>query len=90
MTIATPKRRWLRFSLRGMFVLVTVLGVWLGWNASIVRQRQAARAEFLNEGWELNRDGSPDPIRLPWIRRLLGDEPVGAIYVDGDEGPLPC
>jgi hypothetical protein len=30
-----PKRRWFAFSLRTLFVLVTVFGIWLGYpNAS--------------------------------------------------------
>lgn len=37
----TPKRRWLRFSFRTLFVLVTVVGLWLGWNLHQVRQRDA-------------------------------------------------
>ena len=40
-----PWRRFLRFSVRGLIVLVLVIGVWLGW---IVRsaciQRDAVRA----------------------------------------------
>jgi len=39
----TPKRRWFRFSLRTLFVVVTVFAVWLGWNVNIVQQRRAAR-----------------------------------------------
>jgi len=35
-----PKRRWLRFSLRTMLVMFTVVAVWLGWNARLVHQRQ--------------------------------------------------
>ena len=38
---APPKRRWFRFSLRTMFVAVTVFGVWLGWQLKIVREREA-------------------------------------------------
>jgi hypothetical protein len=37
---AAPKRRWLRYSLRTLFVVVTVFGVWLGWQASIVHERK--------------------------------------------------
>jgi hypothetical protein len=33
-------RRWFRFSLRTLFVVVTVVGVWLGWNMNIVRHRR--------------------------------------------------
>ena len=34
-----PKRRWPRFSLRTMFVVVTVFGCWLGWNIHCIRER---------------------------------------------------
>ena len=37
---AAPKRRWFRFSLRTMFVVVTVVACWLGWNLHQVRQRE--------------------------------------------------
>src|SRR5260221_160080 len=33
------KRRWPQFSLRTMFVMVTLFAVWLGWNLHIVRER---------------------------------------------------
>jgi hypothetical protein len=36
-----PKRRWFRFSLRTMFLVCTVVAVWLGWNVHLVRQRRA-------------------------------------------------
>jgi hypothetical protein len=38
-----PKRRWFAYSLRTLFVVVTVFGCWLGWNINIVRQRREAR-----------------------------------------------
>ena len=40
------KPRWFRFSLRTTFVLVTIFGVWLGWNLKIVRERKAVVAEI--------------------------------------------
>ncbi len=36
---ATHDRRWLRFSLRTLFVVVTVLASWLGYELNWVRQR---------------------------------------------------
>ena len=37
-----PKRRWLRYSLRSMLVVVLVLSVWLGWMANqAAKQRKA-------------------------------------------------
>jgi hypothetical protein len=34
------RRRWLRFSLRGLLIVVTLVAVWLGSNATIARQRR--------------------------------------------------
>ena len=43
--MAPPKtrHRWFRFSLRSLFVAVTVICVWLGWNLNTVRERQKIR-----------------------------------------------
>ena len=38
--MTAPKRRWFRFSLRTMFVVVTVLCVWLGYQLNWIRQRR--------------------------------------------------
>ncbi len=50
-------RRWFQFSLRGIFILMTLLGVWLGVQVKWVRDRQEARkwiAEHEDEGqWSL-------------------------------------
>ena len=43
---APPKRRWFSFSLRTMFALVTVFGVYLGWQLRIVRERKAVLVEL--------------------------------------------
>lgn len=48
------KRRWLRFSLRGMLLAVTLLAVWLGWNASIVHKRKAMLAKMAEADVFLN------------------------------------
>ncbi len=37
MTTPTANRRWLRFSLRTLFVVVTVLCVWLGYELNWIR-----------------------------------------------------
>jgi hypothetical protein len=83
---------WFRFSLRAMFEAVTVFGLWLGWQVSIVRQRKQ-----LLINWELNPRGvgavvfhagdrplsSDNAIEVSWIRRLLGDRTVGSIFLLG-------
>ena len=43
------KRRWPRFSLRTLFVVVTVFCVWLGWNLPIVRQREQVLVSLRSE-----------------------------------------
>lgn len=41
-----PRSRWWRFSLRTMFIVVTLLCCWLGWESSIVRNRQSVLKEM--------------------------------------------
>jgi hypothetical protein len=42
----TPRRRWFRFGLRTMFVVLTVISVWLGWQACWIQQRRAYLEEL--------------------------------------------
>src|SRR5438128_2274316 len=56
---AFPTRRWFRFSLRTIFVVVTVLAIALGWNAHRLRERQKLLAliQSLPElGWAYKVD----------------------------------
>ena len=83
-----PKRRWFSFSLRTMFVVVTIFGVWLGWQLKIVRERKAVLAEikrteksqFDDDYIGLESEFDPDDrvdlesARISFGRRLLGDE----------------
>ncbi len=46
---ANTKRRWFRFSLRTLFVVVTVVACWLGWNVHQVQKRKALFQEFVAE-----------------------------------------
>ena len=42
--MTAPRRHWFRFSLRTLFVVVTVFGIglaWLGWELQLVRRRTA-------------------------------------------------
>jgi hypothetical protein len=48
--MAAPNHRWLRFSLRTMFVVLAVATVpmgWLGWNLHSIRQRHALLARHV-------------------------------------------
>ena len=39
--IPAPRRRWFAFSLRTMFIVVTLFGCWLGYELHWIRQRHA-------------------------------------------------
>lgn len=75
-----PKRRC-TFSLRTLFVVMTVLGVlggWLGYELNWIRQRDGVvRAQV---SWE---PGLPDSPPAPWSLRLLGENGVGTVFYDG-------
>jgi hypothetical protein len=67
----TSPRRWLQFSLRGFFVLLTTLAVWLGVIVHRAReQREAVKAIEALEAI-VGYDTPPGPA---WLRRLIGDE----------------
>jgi hypothetical protein len=71
-----PNRRWLRFSLRTLFVVVTVFCVWLGYHVNWIHQRRA----LLNEQ---NVAVSFAPARRPpsfglW---LLGERGATAVFL---------
>lgn len=87
-----PPRRWFRFSLRTMFVAVTGLCCWLGWESSVVRERRAVREEFRVKGLQFvaaeemaeRYVGTPIPVptlaKVPMVRRWLGDQAVQEIW----------
>ena len=87
---APPKRRWFRFSLRTMFVLVTVFAIWLGWNVRQVRQRAEVVSQVeANGGWVLRT--SPGLMatsgNLPFSWWLVGARPVYTVSLDRDYEP---
>jgi len=89
-----PKRRWFRFSLRTLFIAVTVCGVLLGWlgcNLGRVRERERLIQVLL----EYPRSRRPDRrtvwlhnpmgIEPPWLWRLMGaTNEYGNILLDVD------
>lgn len=85
-------RRWpFSFSLRTLFVLVTVLCCWLGWEVSVVRQRRAVLKEAKANpafqivpaaAWRQRYSPGTPPTRvasIPRWRTWLGDEAIQEI-----------
>ena len=71
-------RRWFRFSLRTLFVLLTLFGVWLGVQVKWIRDRDQALIWVLqNHGFFFNPESLP--AMAPWSLRLLGEAGVGEI-----------
>jgi len=79
-----PKRLWLRFSLRTMFVAFTVIAVWLGWTSRLVHERRAVLKDH-SRFWPTFVDtgagsGGPTPT-ITWVRQIMGDRAVQEIWV---------
>lgn len=53
----TPLRRWLRFSLRGLLIAVTLLCVWLGWHVDRSNRQKDAAAAIRMAGGETYQYG---------------------------------
>ena len=80
-----PKRRWLQFSLRTLFVVVTVFCIWVGITAKRAREQRLAVEAILELGgtvfydfhyYEEDGETSINPSREPsspkWLRDWLG------------------
>jgi hypothetical protein len=78
-----PKRRWFQFGLRTLFVLITLIALWLGYYANWIYQRREARKWL-----DAHPDRGPhfsiwdDTEReLPRMLELLGEEPLDSVRV---------
>ena len=80
-TVAGPWRRFLRISVRGMIVVVLLVGGWLGWIVRSARiQREAVAAinkqggHAIYDGWHWDNDrltnGKPWPPK--WLANAIG------------------
>lgn len=70
---APGKRRWFRFGLRTMFVVVTVLACWLGYELSWVRQRRAVLPGAMKSRSMSSRTGRPEKRPAPGLLWLFGE-----------------
>jgi len=83
-TTSSPKRRWLSFSLRGAFVLVTIVCVWL----AVASSKARTQARFVNQVeklrgfvvYDYSFDGQgafilkAEPRAPQWLRSTFGEE----------------
>src|SRR5262245_60589821 len=74
-----PKRRWLRFSLRTMFVVVVASAffAWLGTEYLFVRRR----LELCHNLMAYPADGAVHSPTIPYWRTLMGDQAIKLIEV---------
>jgi hypothetical protein len=85
MTETKPKRRWFRFSLRTLFVLVTIACTGAGWVAyqlNWIRERHDFVERYQCRHTFHNIE-IPDP-KIPFSLRLLGEKPVLGLTVRKD------
>src|SRR5438046_2000057 len=82
-----PRRRWFRFSLRTLFVAVTIFGVWLGVQAKWIRDRRVFLSEHDHaEIYVLEASRIPS---APGALRIFGERGVWAINTSGmSEGEI--
>ena len=70
-------RCWFRFSLRTMFVLVTLLALWLGWNRQVVDNCRATAAALVADAHRVTYWSHEIGLssRFGWPRRVAPREP---------------
>ncbi len=66
-THVISRRSWLRFNLRSLFVVLTGVGVWLGWELFRMRQRAESRTWIVSHGgvWD-GFDGARSAAGTGW------------------------
>jgi hypothetical protein len=83
--IAAPVRRRFRFTLRTLFVVVTIFACWLGYELNWIRRRHellakhAALALVVKENPEVWLFNVYVPQPVPGLLWLFGEEPVEAL-----------
>jgi hypothetical protein len=86
----TPKRRWLRFSLRGLLVSIAAIAIWLGIQVNRAHKQRDSVAELqragavifydyhhrpeMAEAESFRFDPTAEPPISPWLVQLIGQE----------------
>jgi hypothetical protein len=89
--MSAKPRRWFRFSLRTLLILITLVACWLGWESNVVRGRKQLMQEMeLRPGVRFltadlyafyhTASTPPEPVaRVSTLRRWLGDQAIQEI-----------
>ena len=90
MTETKPNRRWFRFSLRTLFVLVTLFGCWLAYQLNWIRERHNAPVlAGISTAIEATPAG-PKEVTIehdpPWPLAWFGERGYSALAVDESYG----
>jgi hypothetical protein len=68
--------RRLQFTLRSLFILITLIALWLGYYANWIHQRREARKWLAQRNCEFPIIPNLRPPNLPLMLRLLGEQPA--------------
>ncbi len=79
-----PRRRWPRFGLRPMFVVVTVLALFLGYNVNWMRQRQELIAQV--HAAEARRNRTTWETYWNTMNPVEGDGAPGLLWLFDEKG----
>ncbi|HEY4310229.1 MAG TPA: hypothetical protein VGN12_12330 [Pirellulales bacterium] len=74
------RRPWLQFGLGTVFLVVTAFAIWLGWELSFIRQRQAWLR--VHDSWGLDSQNFQSAV--PRWRLIMGDTNVHWILLPLD------
>src|ERR1044071_3321807 len=81
------------YSLRMLFLALTIFGVWLGWQVNLVQSRQALLKEIEAERERTGKYGllgthcGYNP-KVSFIRSCLGDEPHVSLFLPWPENDV--
>jgi hypothetical protein len=70
-----------RFSLRTLFILVTLAALWIGWSFNWIRQRH----DFVREGNTLGAVAHGSTSRAPGLLWLFGEERAEVVFLFTDD-----
>ena len=78
-----PKRRWFRYSLRTLAIVIAIFACWLGWNANQVRERREMIVRVRMQGGRVDIPMRPyvgdyDP---PFVWQLMGAQRVSSVLI---------